>query len=112
MHALSSKKFDTRLEVRLGNNEFAVLAEDFNKIANNNQLLIEDLAEAKDSIQSREQHISTILSGVPEAILTLSSSGEIQSSNPAAEEILKASNDSLYGLKLMRFFEEEQAIYG
>ncbi|MBL1322019.1 MAG: EAL domain-containing protein [Methylophaga sp.] len=111
MHALSSKKFDTRLEVNAGNNEFSVLAEDFNKFANNNQLLIEDLAKAKDSIQCREQHISTILSGVPEAILTLSSNGEIQSSNPAAEHVLKASNDSLIGLKLMRFFAEEQSIF-
>ncbi|PHS25394.1 MAG: diguanylate cyclase/phosphodiesterase [Methylophaga sp.] len=111
MHALSSKKFDTRLEVIAGNNEFAVLAEDFNKFASNNQVLIEDLAEAKDAIQSREQHISTILRGVPEAILTLSPNGEIQSSNPAAEHILKASNDVLIGLKLMRFFAGEQSIF-
>lgn len=111
MRALSSKKFDTRLEVSAGNNEFAVLAEDFNKFANNNQLLIEDLAEAKDSIESREQHISTILSGVPEVILTLSSNGEIQSSNPASERVLKANNDALTGLKLMRFFAKEQSIF-
>ncbi len=111
MHALSSKKFDTRLAVTEGNNEFSVLAEDFNKFANNNQLLIEDLAEARDSIQSREQHISTILSGVPEAILTLSSNGEIQSSNPAAEKVLKASNDVLVGLKLTRFFAGDQSIF-
>ncbi|MFW5425995.1 MAG: EAL domain-containing protein [Methylophagaceae bacterium] len=111
MHALSSKKFDTRLAVTAGNNEFAVLAEDFNKFASNNQLLIEDLAEAKDSIESREQHISTILSGVPEAILTLSSNGEIQSSNPAAENVLKASTDVLIGLKLKRFFGGGHAIF-
>ncbi len=111
MHALSSKKFDTRLAVLAGNNEFAVLAKDFNKFANNNQLLIEDLAEAKESIQSREQHISTILNGVPEAILTLSETGEIQSSNPAAEQVLNASNDVLIGLKLPRFFARDQSIF-
>ncbi|PHS32392.1 MAG: diguanylate cyclase/phosphodiesterase [Methylophaga sp.] len=111
MRALSSKKFDTRLEVSAGNNEFAVLAEDFNKFANNNQLLIEDLAKANDDIQSREQHISTILSGVPEVILTLSSNGEIQSSNPAAERVLKANNKALVGLKLMRFFAKGQSIF-
>ncbi len=110
MHALSSKKFDTRLLVSTGNNEFAVLAKDFNKFANNNQSLIEDLATAKDSIQAQEQHISTILNSVPEAILTLTSAGVIHSSNPAAEQILKAGSKVLIGLKLMRFIAEEPAI--
>lgn len=103
MHALSAKKFSTRLQVQAGNNEFALLAKDFNVFASNNQLLIEDLAKAKDTVQIREQHISTILSGVPEAILTLSTSGVIQSSNPAAERVLKVNKTTLIGLNLNRF---------
>jgi len=110
MHALSSEQFDTRLNVVEGKSEFAVLATDFNVFAGNTQKLIGDLADAKDSLQVREQHITAILHGVPEAILTLTSSGEIQSTNPAAERVLKANKDTIVGMNLSRFFTEEQKI--
>lgn len=108
MHALSSEDFDTRLKVSTGKSEFAVLASDFNLFAANTQYLIGDLADAKNSLEQREHHISAILSGVPEAILTVSSSGIIQSTNPAAERVLKANNATLIGLNIIRFFDEEQ----
>ena len=108
MHALSSENFDTRLKVSTGKSEFAVLASDFNLFAANTQYLIGDLADAKNSLEQREQHISAILSGVPEAILTVSSSGIIQSTNPAAERVLKANDATLTGLNIIRFFDEEQ----
>ncbi|NQZ54564.1 MAG: EAL domain-containing protein [Piscirickettsiaceae bacterium] len=110
MHALSSKKFDTRLEVVEGKSEFALLAEDFNSFATNNERLIDDLADAKDSIEIREQHISAILNGVPEAILTLTDDGIIQSANPTAEQILKVTDGTLMGLSIFRFFDEAQNI--
>jgi len=110
MHALSSELFDTRLKVTSGKSEFAVLATDFNVFAENTQNLISDLAKAKDSLQAREQHISAILNGVPEAILTLSASGVIQSSNPEAERVLKVSNETMVGMNLTRFFEAEHEI--
>jgi len=104
MHALSSEQFDTRLKVTSGKSELAVLATDFNMFAENTQKLIVDLAEAKDSLQIREQHISAILDGVPEAILTLTSDGVIQSMNPAAERVLKANDETIVGLNLTQFF--------
>jgi len=110
MHALSSEQFDARLKVTSGKSEFAVLATDFNVFAENTQNLISDLAEAKDSLQVREQHISAILHGVPEAILTLSSSGIIESTNPAAEKVLKAEKNNLIGLNLIDFFENKKNI--
>lgn len=110
MHALSSEQFDTRLKVTSGKSEFAVLATDFNVFAETTQHLIDDLAEAKNSLQIREQHISAILHGVPEAILTLSASGIIESTNPAAERVLKAQEGTLIGLNLARFFDEQQNI--
>lgn len=68
------------------------------------------MAEAKDSLQVREQHILAILNGVPEAILTLTSDGVIQSTNPTAERVLKADEETLSGLNLIQFFAEEQGI--
>ena len=108
MHALSAENFDTRLNVSSGKSEFAVLASDFNLFAANTQYLIGDLADAKNSLEQREQHISAILNGVPEAILTLSASGVIQSTNPAAERVLKANNATLVGLSIFRFFDNQE----
>ncbi len=105
MHALSSEKFDTRIKGIQGKTEFGLLAQDFNVFAENNQRLIDDLASAKDSLQVREQHISAILKGVPEAILTITSSGSIVSTNTKAEQVLGANEKVLLGLNLTQFFD-------
>jgi len=110
MDALSEGKFETRLKVMSGKSEFAVLATDFNVFAANTQNLINDLAQAKESLELREQHIRTILKGVPEAILTLSSRGDIESSNPMAEKILKANEEVLKGLNIVNFFADLQNV--
>lgn len=110
MRALSAKKFSTRLEATTGNSEFAILANDFNLFAGNTQTLIDDLAEARDSLQDQKQHITAILNGVPEAILTVTTSGIIQSTNSAAVRLLKAENNDLIGLNLLQFFDEEQKV--
>ncbi|PHS69774.1 MAG: diguanylate cyclase/phosphodiesterase [Methylophaga sp.] len=110
MRALSSENFDTRIQVTRGHNEFAVLAEDFNQFATNTQRLIDDLAETRDSLQMQQQHIRAILDGVPEAILTLASSGEIKSTNPATERILGAESDLLVGMNIVQFFDENQNV--
>lgn len=110
MHALSLQQFDKRLNVDEGKNELSALARDFNRFADNNQHLIDDLASAKDSLQVREQQITAILNGVPEAILTLTSDGVIQSTNPEAARVLNAEEGSLEGLNLIRFFAESEQI--
>lgn len=110
MHALSAKKFATRLNVTSGNSEFAVLATDFNSFAENTQNLISDLAEARDSLQVQKQRITAILNGVPEAILTVTTSGVIESTNSAADRVLKADNNQLVGLNILQFFDEDQNI--
>jgi len=63
MHALSSRHFDTRLNQTSHDNEFSLLAGDFNQFAENNQGLIQDLDEAKQSLQEQELHLRTILEG-------------------------------------------------
>lgn len=108
MHALSYGQFETRLNVSSGKSEFAVISADFNLFATNTQNLIDDLAEAKDTLQVREQHITAILNGVPEAILTLTSDGIIHSTNPAAEQVLKANEQTLKGLSLNTFLADEK----
>jgi len=110
MRALSAKNFTTRLKVTSGNSEFAILAKDFNLFAENTQKLIEDLAEAKASLQVRKQHITAILNGVPEAILTVTTSGIIESTNFAADRVLKAHNNTLIGLNILQFFDKNQQI--
>lgn len=107
MHALSAGFFDTRLKVLSGKSEFGVIATDFNQFAFNTQKLIGDLADAKNTLQVREQYLSTILNGVPEAILTISAEGVITSTNPVAEEVLKADDETLTGLNLNYFLAEE-----
>jgi len=107
MHDLSTGSFDTRLNVMSGRSEFSIMAIDFNAFAANTQALIEDLDDAKESLEAREQYLSTILNGVPEAILTLSPEGVITSSNPVAEQVLKANNDVLMGLYITDFIAED-----
>ncbi|MDT8371168.1 MAG: EAL domain-containing protein [Gammaproteobacteria bacterium] len=110
MHALSIQQFDKRLTIAKGKNEIYALAKDFNTFADNNQRLIDDLASAKDSLQVREQHITAILNGVPEAILTLNSAGIIKSTNPEATRVLHAEEGSLEGLNLIQFFAASEKI--
>ena len=110
MHALSLEQFDTRLRVVAGKSEFSILADDFNLFASNTQSLIDALAEANDSLELREQYISAILNDVPEAILTLSPLGIIESSNPAADRVLSADQHSLLGLNIIQFFAKGQNI--
>lgn len=112
MHALSLENFDTRLSEVSGKSEFSVLAGDFNLFAANTQRLIDALADAKDSLELREQHISAILNDVPEAILTLSPLGIIESTNPAADRVLSADQHSLLGCNIMQFFAEEERDIG
>jgi diguanylate cyclase (GGDEF)-like protein/PAS domain S-box-containing protein len=107
MNALSTGLFDTRLKVAAGGSEFDAIATDFNLFSENAQALIGDLAEAKNTLELREQYLSTVLNGVPEAVLTLSPEGIISSTNPAAEEVLKAGNETLTGLNISRFLAVE-----
>ena len=104
MHALSEKRFHTRLKEREGCSEFALLATDFNLFAETTQDLIKELAGAKVSLESNHQRLLAILNGVPEAILTLSNEGVITASNPAAEKVLGANENQLQGKKIMQFF--------
>ena len=110
MNALSLEKFETRLNVLSGKSEFSMLARDFNSFASDTQHLIDALADAKDSLEVREQHISAILNDVPEAILTLTPSGVIESANPRADLVLSAGQQSLIGLNIIQFFAEGQNI--
>jgi diguanylate cyclase (GGDEF)-like protein/PAS domain S-box-containing protein len=104
MHALSQKRFHTRLKESEGPNEFALLATDFNQFADTTQTLITDLADAKVSLESNQQSLLAILNGVPEAILTLSNEGIVTASNPAAERVLAASENELIGKNITQFF--------
>lgn len=103
MNALSLEKFDTRLIQQPGKNEFTLLATDFNRFASNTEKLIAALADAKQTLQIREQHIRAIINGVPEAILILAEDGTITETNPAAEPVLKTSSEQLIGHNLMQF---------
>jgi diguanylate cyclase (GGDEF)-like protein/PAS domain S-box-containing protein len=110
MSALSSQEYETRLRVDSDKSEFSALATDFNKFSENNHRLIEDLATARDSLQIREQQITAIINGVPEAILTLSSDGKIQSTNPEAERVLDANQQDLVGMNLIDFVDISEGI--
>ncbi len=103
MHALSSGRFDLRLPEKEGHSEFAVLATDFNLFASKTEALIQELAQAKASIQQREQHIRAILNGVPEAILSIHAEGVIDSANGTVESVLKVDPYTIQGLNLTQF---------
>jgi diguanylate cyclase (GGDEF)-like protein/PAS domain S-box-containing protein len=110
MHALSSKRFDTRLNRTDYIDEFTSLATDFNQFASTTQVLIEDLDATKQSLQQQEVQLRTILNGVPEAIITLNAEGVIVSINPYAEQVLKAAEKKLLGEPFTRFFEQSEQI--
>lgn len=106
MRSLQAENFDVRLPLTTSRSEFSSLAKDFNAFAQHTQALIAQLADAKNSLQVRERHISAVLNGVPEAILTLSSNGTIASINDAAPAILHADKEQLIGENLLRFVDE------
>lgn len=107
IRALSEGRFDTRIPPSPSSNELSLLARDFNLFAENTEQMIDALSEARLSLQQREQHIRAIINGVPEAILTLSSSGTIVDTNPAAEQVLAGSIDSLCGKNLLDIFQQQ-----
>ncbi|WP_297813312.1 EAL domain-containing protein [uncultured Methylophaga sp.] len=107
IHALSEGRFDTRIPPSPSSNELSLLASDFNLFAEKTEQMIDALSDARLSLQQREQHIRAIINGVPEAILTLSSSGTIVDINPAAEQVLAGSMDSLCGKNLLDIFEQQ-----
>lgn len=108
MQALSSGRFETRLNQTQSDNELMALAPDFNTFASTTQKLIDDLDQAKQSLQEREHQLITVLDGVPEAIITLNSDGIIQSTNPHAEQVLGADEATLLGQNFMRFFDRSE----
>jgi diguanylate cyclase (GGDEF)-like protein/PAS domain S-box-containing protein len=110
MHALSSREFNTRLNYSENNNEFSLLAADFNQFASNTQSLIQDLDLTKQSLQEQKQELRTILDGVPEAIMSLSKEGVVESTNPHAAQVLNADEASLLGQSFVRFFADNQQL--
>jgi diguanylate cyclase (GGDEF)-like protein/PAS domain S-box-containing protein len=110
MHALSSREFNTRINHSKDNNEFSLLAVDFNKFASNTQNLIQDLDLAKQSLQEQKLELRTILNGVPEAIMSLSKEGIVESTNPHAALVLNADEAALLGQNFTRFFAANQQI--
>lgn len=110
MRALSSENFAIRLPAKQGQNEFSLLANDFNLFAANTENLIATLDQTRQTVQQREQHISAIIDGVPEAILTLNADGKIIDCNPATEKVFKASQQDLEGQSLLHFIQTEGAL--
>lgn len=109
MRALTAENFDTRLPVADNENEFNLLAKDFNQFAANTGQLITALDQARHRLQDREQQLSAILSSVPEAILTLSADGLILNCNPAAEKVFAAPAVDIQEQPLSRFVQPEQS---
>lgn len=110
MHALSSSQFETRLNHSGYDDEFNLLAGDFNQFAASTQVLTQDLDDAKLSLQQQEMQQRAILNGVPEAIVTLDVDGIIQSTNPHTEHVLKTDGRNLVGQSLIRFFEPSEQV--
>lgn len=105
MGQLSAQNFATRLPASGDRNEFSLLAKDFNVFASNTEKLIATLEQTRQTVHQRERHISAIINGVPEAILTLTAEGEILDCNPATEKVFKASHQDLMGENLLRFIQ-------
>lgn len=110
MRTLASGQFDVRLERDDYHDEFKDFASDFNQFAAITHMLINDLDKARLTLQDREAELRTILNGVPEAIIILTEEGSIESMNPYAEKVLKASNDELLGQPFTHFFDEKEQI--
>ncbi len=108
--ALSEGHFDTRIAQSGSKNELSLLAKDFNQFADNTEQMIDELSDARTTLQNREQHIRAVLNGLPEAILTLSDSGTIIDTNPAAELVLGGSSETLRGQTLFQFFKPDLGI--
>ena len=110
MHELSCQHFDTRLDDKSSNIEFAFIARDFNQFAGVTENLISDLASAKESLQEREHYLTTILNTVMEAIIVIHASGKIETCNSYTSKLLNTSEDNLNGETIFRFFQQQHQI--
>lgn len=107
MGQLSMQNFSTRLPSSGDKNEFSLLANDFNVFAADTEKLILTLEDTRLTVQLRERHISAIINGVPEAILTLTAEGQILDCNSAAQSVFKATHQDLINQNLLRFIQIE-----
>jgi diguanylate cyclase (GGDEF)-like protein/PAS domain S-box-containing protein len=108
IQSLAEGNFFTRITKDKSQNEDVAL--EFNQFAGNMKHVADELALARQALEANEQHIRTILNGVPEAILTLDLDGNIQELNPAAEQVLAASQSELTGQNLTRFLLDDTGI--
>ncbi|MDT8311204.1 MAG: diguanylate cyclase, partial [Methylophaga sp.] len=108
MRALTAENFAIRLPETTSRSEFSLLAKDFNQFAANTEQLILALDKARYRLQDREQQLSTILSSVPEAILTLSAEGRIIDCNLAAEKVFAAAAEDIQDQPLARFIRQAE----
>ena len=89
---------------------FNVLENDFDKLKKEVENSNQALTDNKALLQSRENNFNIIINGLPEAVLTLTSTGEIASANTYASEVFSVDAVNLVGENIIRFFDSEHQI--
>ncbi|QTA87352.1 PAS domain S-box protein [Desulfonema magnum] len=98
--ALGRGDFNARAEVTT-QDEIGVLAEAFNKMAQDLQKLRNDLVSSKD-------YTENIIKSMNESLIVINPEGDIESVNQAATDFLKYSKEELIGRPVGIIFEEEE----
>lgn len=66
--------------------------------------------DLKSQLAKQEHNFNTILNGLPEAVLTLTSTGEVASANAYAAEVFSVDAAALVGENIVRFFAPEHGV--
>lgn len=118
----SSSDYSFRVPA-VGEGEMSVLVDGFNQMLEhideqNHRLLdhgskLEEIVDKKTSdLKTKEARLRAIIEGATDAIMTISSSGEIHSVNPAFERIFNASQSEACGKPISQFLKLPSAASG
>ncbi|MDM8549660.1 PAS domain S-box protein [Desulfobacterales bacterium HSG2] len=100
--SLGGGDFNARAEVTT-KDEIGVLADSFNKMAEELQKLRDDLISSKD-------YTDNIINSMTDTLIVIDPRGNIESVNQSATDMLKYSQQELVGMPFGHIFEEEETL--
>ena len=107
---LAVEKNGSNLNRKTSSDGCHVLATDFDRLKKEVENLKQALNNNELLLQRREQNFNTIINGLPEAVLTLTSTGDIASANAYASEVFSVEAEALVGENITRFFDAKHKI--
>ncbi len=101
-----SGDFSARVAEKASLEEFAYLAQSFNRMTTQIQQQQSDLIDANRQLDQRRQFTESVLTGVSSGVIAISSEGEITVVNSSACDLLDKNKDDIVGHKISTLMPE------